>query len=83
MNKNFTFETKIYDGFGDATNDLYGMVSDHKPIILTITKKEQGKTTDVEKVEEQVEEKVDEKVAIKKTGPKTKRKSKRKRTGTT
>jgi len=42
MHEKFTFKTKIYDGFGDATNDLYGMVSDHKPIILTITEKEEG-----------------------------------------
>lgn len=86
MNENFTFETKIYDGFGDATNDLYGMVSDHKPIILTITKKGEGKTTEVEKVAEKVAEKKEEKaekVAIKKTGPKTKKTTKRKRAGTT
>lgn len=35
----FTFETKIYDDFGEAINNLYGDISDHKPIILTITKK--------------------------------------------
>jgi len=95
MNENFTFETKIYDGFGDATNDLYGMVSDHKPIILTITKKELGNTAEKESdsVEEKKEEKAEketenkeekaEKVAIKKTGPKTKKTTKRKRAGTT
>jgi hypothetical protein len=43
MYEKFTFKTKIYDGFGDATNDLYGMVSDHKPIILTITEKVEEK----------------------------------------
>jgi hypothetical protein len=41
MHKKFTFKTKIYDGFGDAASNLYGMVSDHKPIILTITEKEE------------------------------------------
>ena len=35
----YTFVTKIYDGFGEATNNLYGGISDHKPVILTITKK--------------------------------------------
>ena len=59
MKENFTFETKIYDGFGDETNDLYGMVSDHKPIILTITKKELGNTADTVSVS--VEEKKEEK----------------------
>ena len=32
--------TEIYDGFGEETNYLYGGVSDHKPIILTIQKKQ-------------------------------------------
>jgi hypothetical protein len=43
MHKKFTFKTKIYDGFGDAASNLYGMVSDHKPIILTITEKVEEK----------------------------------------
>jgi len=43
MHEKFTFKTKIYDGFGDAASNLYGMVSDHKPIILTITEKVEEK----------------------------------------
>ena len=37
----YTFNTKIYNDFGeatDATNNLYGGISDHKPVILTIKK---------------------------------------------
>ena len=36
----FTFNTEIYDDFGEETNYLYGGVSDHKPVILTIQKKQ-------------------------------------------
>lgn len=36
----YTLSTEIYDGFGEETNYLYGGVSDHKPIILTIQKKQ-------------------------------------------
>jgi hypothetical protein len=54
MHEKFTFKTRIYDGFGDAASNLYGMVSDHKPIILTITEKEEKE----EKVAEKVAEKV-------------------------
>jgi hypothetical protein len=35
----YTFNTKIYDGFGEATNYLYGGISDHKPLIITINRK--------------------------------------------
>ena len=35
----YTLSTEIYDGFGEETNYLYGGVSDHKPVILTIQKK--------------------------------------------
>jgi hypothetical protein len=37
----YTFKTKIYNDFGEATyatNNLYGGISDHKPVILTIQK---------------------------------------------
>ena len=34
----FTFSTEIYDGFGVPVSNLYGLVSDHKPVILTIKK---------------------------------------------
>lgn len=34
----YTFNTKIYNDFGEATNNLYGGISDHKPVILTIKK---------------------------------------------
>ena len=36
IRENYTFSTEIYDGFGEAVNDLYGGISDHKPVILTI-----------------------------------------------
>ena len=37
----FNFNAEIYDGFGDAdSNLLYGGVSDHKPVILSIQMKE-------------------------------------------
>jgi len=36
----YTLSTEIYDGFGEETNYLYGGVSDHKPVILTIQKKQ-------------------------------------------
>jgi exonuclease III len=33
----YTFRTEIYDGFGEIDKDnLYGGISDHKPVILTI-----------------------------------------------
>ena len=39
----FNFNAEIYDGFGDADSDLlYGGVSDHKPVILSIQMKEQA-----------------------------------------
>ena len=49
IHERFTLSTEIYDGFGDAVYDLYGGVSDHKPIILTITKKDSPKTIRVSK----------------------------------
>jgi hypothetical protein len=36
----YDLSTEIYDGFGEAVDDLYGGVSDHKPVILTIQKKQ-------------------------------------------
>jgi hypothetical protein len=39
MHERFTFRTEIYDGFGDPVSNLYGLVSDHKPVILTIKKR--------------------------------------------
>jgi len=36
---NYILNTEIYDGFGEPLNDLYGGVSDHKPIILTIQRR--------------------------------------------
>ena len=36
----YTLSTEIYDGFGEETNYLYGGISDHKPVILTIQKKQ-------------------------------------------
>ena len=44
MHERFTFSTEIYDGFGDPVNNLYGLVSDHKPVILTIKKKSYSET---------------------------------------
>ena len=38
MYERFTFSTEIYDGFGGPVSNLYGLVSDHKPVILTIEK---------------------------------------------
>jgi hypothetical protein len=32
----YTFSTEIYDGFGEIEDNLYGGLSDHKPVILTI-----------------------------------------------
>jgi hypothetical protein len=61
MHKKFTFKTKIYDGFGDAASNLYGMVSDHKPIILTITEKEGAEKEKVAEKEGAEKEKVAEK----------------------
>ena len=95
IQERFTFSAEIYEGFGDVGYySLYGGISDHKPIILTIQKKELGNTAEkesdsveetVEEKEETVEEKAEkeEKVVVKKAGPKTKRKSKRKRSATT
>ena len=41
----FSFNTEIYDGFGDADSDLlYGGVSDHKPVIMSIQMKEAAAT---------------------------------------
>jgi hypothetical protein len=45
LHRNYTFSTKIYDDFGEAVNDLYGGVSDHKPVILTIQKRYLGRTS--------------------------------------
>ncbi len=53
----FDFNTKIYDDFGKAVDDLYGGVSDHKPIILTITKKEKARLAEEEKARLAEEEK--------------------------
>jgi hypothetical protein len=36
---NYILKTEIYNGFGEPLNDLYGGVSDHKPIILTIQRR--------------------------------------------
>jgi hypothetical protein len=36
IRKKYTFSTEIYDGFGEAVEHLYGGISDHKPVILTI-----------------------------------------------
>lgn len=36
---NYILKTEIYDGLGEPLNDLYGGVSDHKPIILTIQRR--------------------------------------------
>jgi len=90
IHEKFTFKTNIYDGFGDAASNLYGMVSDHKPIILTITKKEKEILAKEEKArlaEEQkarlAKEQKAEKVAVKKSGYKSSRTTKRKRTGAT
>ena len=39
----FSFNAEIYDGFGDADSDLlYGGVSDHKPVILSIQMKDKA-----------------------------------------
>lgn len=41
----FNFNAEIYDGFGDADSDLlYGGVSDHKPVILSIQMKDTAAT---------------------------------------
>jgi exonuclease III len=45
LHRNYTFSTKIYDDFGEAVNDLYGGVSDHKPVILTIQKRYSERTS--------------------------------------
>lgn len=42
----FSFNTEIYDDFGEETNYLYGGISDHKPIILTIQKKKLNSKTE-------------------------------------
>ena len=36
IRKKYTFSTEIYDGFGEEIENLYGGISDHKPVILTI-----------------------------------------------
>ena len=36
----YDLSTEIYDDFGEAVYNLYGGVSDHKPVILTIQKKQ-------------------------------------------
>ena len=41
----FSFNAEIYDGFGDADSDLlYGGVSDHKPVIMSIQMKDKAAT---------------------------------------
>ena len=42
----YTLSTEIYDGFGEETNYLYGGISDHKPVILTIQKKKLNSKTE-------------------------------------
>ena len=42
----YTLTTEIYDGFGKETNYLYGGISDHKPVILTIQKKKLNSKTE-------------------------------------
>jgi len=42
---NYILKTEIYNGFGEPLNDLYGGVSDHKPIILTIQRRNLDGTT--------------------------------------
>lgn len=45
MYERFSFNAEIYDGFGDADSDLlYGGVSDHKPVILSIQMKDKAAT---------------------------------------
>ena len=45
MYERFSFNAEIYDGFGDADSDLlYGGVSDHKPVILSIQMKDTAVT---------------------------------------
>ena len=39
IRKKYTFSTEIYDGFGEEIENLYGGISDHKPVILTIQSK--------------------------------------------
>ena len=36
IREKYTFSTEIYDGFGEEKDKLYGGISDHKPVILTI-----------------------------------------------
>ena len=45
MYERFSFNAEIYDGFGDADSDLlYGGVSDHKPVIMSIQMKDKAAT---------------------------------------
>lgn len=36
IREKYTLSTEIYDGFGEEKDKLYGGISDHKPVILTI-----------------------------------------------
>jgi hypothetical protein len=36
----YAFSTEIYDGFGEIKDNLYGDMTDHKPLILTIERKD-------------------------------------------
>jgi hypothetical protein len=36
----YAFSTEIYDGFGEIKDNLYGNMTDHKPLILTIERKD-------------------------------------------
>ena len=48
IREKYTFSTEIYDGFGEAVNDLYGGISDHKPVILTIQSTGKRKRTNTQ-----------------------------------
>lgn len=40
LRENYTFSTEIYNGFGELKDNLYGNMTDHKPLILTIERKD-------------------------------------------
>uniref|UniRef100_A0A6C0IBD0 Endonuclease/exonuclease/phosphatase domain-containing protein n=1 Tax=viral metagenome TaxID=1070528 RepID=A0A6C0IBD0_9ZZZZ len=45
----YAFSTEIYDGFGEIKDNLYGDMTDHKPLILTIKRKDAKQGTHLSK----------------------------------
>ena len=48
IREKYTLSTEIYDGFGEEKDKLYGGISDHKPVILTIQSTGKRKRTNTQ-----------------------------------